>query len=195
MFKILTISGSPRKGGNTEILLEAALQPFAEAGHRIETFHLSDKTVAPCIACEKCSADGVCFIDDDMPLLLDRVSSCDAVIVGSPVYNRNATAQLMAVFNRFHCVIKKRPLQGRIVFGGAIAVGGAPNSQGIVLNTIYNFLLSLGVCCVPGALNGVSVVAREKGEVRTQPKSLQEARILGENLKTLLDTCGTRPGG
>ena len=189
MARILSISGSPRRDGNTEILLEAAAQPFSEAGHRVEAFHLSDKTVAPCIACEKCAADGVCFIDDDMPGLLDRVRECDVMIVGSPVYNRNLTAQLQAVFNRFHSVIKKRPLQGRIVFGGAIAVGGAPNSQGIVLNTIYNFLLSLGVCCVPGALNGVSVVAREKGAVRTQPKSLQDARVLGENLLTVTNRC------
>ena len=192
MGRILSISGSPRRGGNTEILLETALHPLAEAGHRVEAFHLSSKKVGPCIACEKCAADGVCFIDDDMPALLDGVRDCDAVIVGSPVYNRNLTAQLQAVFNRFHCVIKKRPLQGRIVFGGAIAVGGAPNSQGIVLNTLYNFLLSLGVCCVPGALNGVSVVAREKGEVLSQSKSLEEARALGENLKSLLGACGTR---
>ncbi|MDF1555428.1 MAG: flavodoxin family protein [Deferrisomatales bacterium] len=189
MAKILSISGSPRRGGNTELLLEAALQPFVEGGHRVETFHLSARKVAPCIACEKCAADGVCFIDDDMPWLLDRVTRCDAVIVGSPVYNRNLTAQLQTVFNRFHCVIKKRPLRGRIVFGGAIAVGGAPNSQGIVLDTLHNFLLSLGVCCVPGALNGVSVVAREKGEVRTQPKSLQDARVLGENLLTVTNRC------
>jgi len=193
MSMILSISGSPRRGGNTEILLEAAVQPFVEAGHQIETFHLSDKKVGPCIACEKCATDGVCFIDDDMPELLAKIRVCDGVIVGSPVYNRNLTAQLQAVFNRFHSVIKKRPLQGRMVFGGAIAVGGAPNSQGIVLNTLYNFLLSLGACCVPGALNGVSVVAREKGVVRDQPKSLQDARILGENLEKVVSACGGRP--
>ena len=186
MFNILAVSGSPRSEGNTELLLNAALEPLIQGGHAVHKFFMSGKSVGPCNACEACAEDGVCVIEDDQQELLEKLSFCDAMIVGSPVYNRNITAQLLAVFNRLHCITHKRPFKDRICFGGAIAVGGSPNSQGITLNILHNFLLSLGVCCVPAVLNGVSVVARKKGEVLAQPKSLHDANILGENILRLL---------
>lgn len=186
MFNILAISGSPRKDSNTEILINAALEPFVEDGNKVDKFFFSEKTVAPCIACDLCEDDGVCVIEDDMQGLLETLVLCDAVIVGSPVYNRNITAQLLALFNRFHGIIHRHPFKDKICFGGAIAVGGSPNSQGITLNIIHNFLLSLGICCVPAVLNGVSVVARKKGEVLNKPKSLQDARVLGANILRIL---------
>jgi multimeric flavodoxin WrbA len=186
MLNVLAVSGSPRRGGNTEILVNAAVQPFSEEGHRVHKFFLSEKSVGPCIACEMCADGGVCVLEDDFSWLLDQALRCDAVIIGSPVYQRNITAQLLAVFSRFHCVMHDRPFKDKIVFGGAIAVGGSPNSQGITLAIIHNFLLSLGVCCVPAVINGVSVVARAEGEVLGQPKSLDDAKVLGENLLKVL---------
>ncbi len=144
MYKILAVSGSPRRGGNTELLLQAALEPFSREGHSIDKFYMSDKQVAPCLACDACADDGRCVIKDDMAGFVRNLPSYDAIIIGSPVYNRNISAQLAAVFNRLHCIFYKRPFRDRICFGGAIAVGGSPNSQGITLNIIHNFLLSLG---------------------------------------------------
>jgi multimeric flavodoxin WrbA len=186
MFNIIAVSGSPRSEGNTELLLNAALEPFVQGGHVVHKFFMSGKKVGYCTACDACADDGVCVIKDDHQELLEKLSCCNALLVGSPVYNRNITAQLLAIFNRMHAITHKRPFKDRICFGGAIAVGGSPNSQGITLNIIHNFLLSLGVCCVPAVLNGVSVVARKKGEVLTQPKSLHDAGILGENILRLL---------
>lgn len=194
MFHLLAISGSPRREGNTDLLVDAAAEPLAQAGAHVHRFYLSGKRVLPCIACEACADDGVCVLDDDFPGLMQSFSVCDAIIVGSPVYQRNITAQLLSVFNRFHCVMHRRPLKDRVVFGGAIAVGGSPNSQGITLGIIHNFLLSLGVCCVPAVINGVSAVAREKGEVLGQPKSLQDAGVLGGNLLRLLQETKGRRG-
>jgi multimeric flavodoxin WrbA len=182
MFNILAVSGSPRKEGNTELLINAAVEPFIKEGHTVHRFFLSGKKVAPCIACDACEEDEICVIKDDFQGLLEKIPLCDAMILGSPVYNRNITAQLLAVFNRFHSITHKRPFKDRVFFGGAVAVGGSPNSQGITLNVLYNFMLSLGICCVPAVLNGVSAVARKKGEVLNQPKSLSDARVLGENI-------------
>lgn len=185
MFNILGISGSPRSGGNTEILIEAALEPFVEDGHRVHKFFLSHRKVLPCDACEACRENGECHIKDDMQWLLETLSICDALVIGSPVYMRNITSQLKAVFDRFHCVLFRFPFKGKI--GGAIAVGGAPaNAQGTVLNIIYSFFLSLGIYCVPAVINGVSVVALEKGEVRNKRESLKAANVLGENMLNLL---------
>lgn len=188
MFNILAVSGSPRRGGNTEALVRAAVEPFTKAGHRIHRFFLSEKEVAPCTACDACAQDGQCVVEDDMAWLLENLLTFDALIVGSPVYNRNVSAQLLSVFNRFHCVTHRHPFQGRLCFGGAIAVGGSPGAQGITLGIIHNFFLSLGVCCVPAVLNGVSATARQKGEVLSQPKSLNDATVLGQNLLRVLNS-------
>ncbi len=186
MFKVLAVSGSPRKEGNTELLLQAALEPFVKGGHSIDKFYMSDKDVAPCTACDACADDGVCVIKDDMNMFVEKLPTYDAIVMGSPVYSRNISAQLLSLFNRLHCITHKRPFRDKICFGGAIAVGGSPNSQGITLTVIHNHFLSLGVCCVPGVLNGVSVVARAKGEVLSQPKSLRDAAALGENMLRVL---------
>lgn len=186
MFNILGISGSPRKDGNTEILVNHALEPFVVEGHRVHRFFLSEKKVSPCRACEMCSQEGICAIKDDFHSLLEKLDICSAVIIGSPVYMRNITAQLKAVFDRFHCIFKRRPFKNKICLGGAIAVGGSVNSQGIVLTIVYNFLLSLGICSVLGVANGVSVVARELGEVKDQPTNLQDVHVLGSNILTFL---------
>jgi len=186
MFNILALSGSPRKDGNTEILINAALEPFIEEGHNIQKFFMSEKKVAPCDACEGCAKDSVCIIKDDHQEFLEKLFWCDAMILGSPVYSRNISGQMLSLFNRNHCITHNRPFKDKIFFGGAIAVGGSPNSQGITLTVLYNLMLSLGVCCVPAVLNGVSAVAREKGAVLSQPKSLNEAKVLGENILRIL---------
>ena len=191
MFNILAVSGSPRKEGNTEILINAALEPFINEGHQVHKFFMSSKNVAPCDACEACAKDSVCIIKDDHQEFLEQLYRCDAMILGSPVYSRNITGQMLSLFNRNHCISHNRIFKDKICFGGAIAVGGSPNSQGITLTVLHNFMLSLGVCCVPAVLNGVSVVAREKGAVLSQPKSLSESRVLGENiLRNLKKTIG-----
>ena len=186
-FNILAISGSPRKKGNTELLIKAAIEPFTGNGHTVQPFFLSQKKVAPCIACEACAKDGMCAVKDDAQEILKKITSFDAVIVGSPVYFRNVSAQLLSFFTRFHSIAHRHPFKDRICFGGAIAVGGSPNSQGITLNIIHNFLLSMGIICVPAKLNGVSVVARERGEVLNQPESLNNAKILGRNILNVLN--------
>ena len=191
MFNILAVSGIPRKDGNTEILINAALEPFVSEGHNVHRFFMSGKSVAPCDACEACAKDSVCIIKDDHQEFLEQIFRCDAMILGSPVYSRNITGQMLSLFNRNHCISHNRILKDKLCFGGAIAVGGSPNSQGITLTVLHNFMLSLGVCCVPAVLNGVSVVAREKGAVLSQPKSLGEAKVLGENiLRNLKKTIG-----
>ena len=189
-YKVLGISGSPRKGGNTEILIKEALGVFAQEKHQTDTFFLSQKKVGFCLACGKCAKKGVCAVKDDFQSLYEKVAWADALIIGSPVYMRNVTGQLKALFDRFHCEFYQQPFRGKL--GGAIAVGGAPNSQGIVLSVIHNFLLSAGMYCVPAGVNGLSVVARDRGEVREQPESLAGARQLAENILAALGGAGKK---
>jgi multimeric flavodoxin WrbA len=179
--KVIGISGSPRSNSNSEILLKHALEPFIENKWEVISFLLSEKNVAPCKGCDDCNQLGKCSINDDMDILFEAFVSCSAIIIASPVYYRNVTSQLKAVFDRSYALKDKHSLADKV--GGAIAVGrGTGGGQSIVLTVIHNFFLSSGAICVPGELNGVSAVADQPGEVLNQPKRLRQARVLGENV-------------
>ena len=178
---ILGISGTPRKGGNSEILLNAALEPFDESYWSIKRILLSEKKIEPCIGCEHCHDKQGCFINDDMQEIYKAYEWCNAVIISAPAYWRNVPAQLKAVFDRTYAM-KNRPLKGKL--GGAIAVGRSTSGGGQtnVLNAVHNFYLSCGMLCVPGELNGVTASADKPGDILTQPNRLEQARVLGRNI-------------
>lgn len=106
---------------------------------------------------------------------------CDAIIIASPVYSRNICSQLLAVLDRHYAVNRERPLEHKV--GGAIAVGrGTCGGQTITIMAIYNWMLSCGIICVPGELNGLTAVASEPGDIIKQEERLKQAEILGENI-------------
>jgi len=177
---ILGISGTPRKGGNSEILLNAALEPFIEDKWEINKILLSENKVEPCAGCETCVETKSCRINDDMKKIYEAFALCDAMIISSPSYYRNVPAQLKAVFDRTFAA--GGALSGKL--GGAISVGRGTSSggQSIVINIIYNYYLSAGMLCVPGELNGVTASADKPGDILSQPQRLEQARILGRNI-------------
>jgi len=103
--------------------MRECLDEFTTHGWTVLEFYLSGKAVKPCIGCETCVESGVCAIsDDDMTELFNALAGCDAVIIGSPVYYRNVTAQLKAVFDRsFSSYQRGEFLAGKP--GGAMTVG------------------------------------------------------------------------
>jgi multimeric flavodoxin WrbA len=182
--QVLGISGSPRKGGNCEMLLQRALRPFREKGWETVECLLSVMTVAPCDGCDGCEGTGRCVLCDDMDAVYAAFQTCQAVIIASPVYYRNVSAQLKAVFDRSYALRNRRPLEGKP--GGAIAVGrGTGGGQSLVLAVIYNFLLSSGAVAVPGEMNGMSAVADRPGDIARQLDRLRQAEVLGENVLRL----------
>ena len=181
---VLGISGTPRKGGNSEILLNAALEPFEQANWEVRKILLSERRIEMCTGCETCVENKSCCIEDDMDEVYEDYEWCEAVIISSPAYYRNVPAQLKALFDRTFATnhMKDKLLKGKL--GGAIAVGRSTSGGGQtnVLNAIHNFYLSNGMLCVPGELNGVSASADKPGDILKQPRRLEQARILGENI-------------
>jgi len=177
---VLGISGTPRKNGNSEHLLLAALEPFAEAGWGVTEILLSEKIIQPCVGCEDCVEIGKCVISDAMDEVYQAFEECDAMIISSPAYYRNVPAQLKALMDRTFAA--KDTLKGK--FGGAISVGRGSSGGGqcIVLTIINNYYLSSGMLCVPGELNGVVATADKPGDILTQTRRLEQARILGKNI-------------
>jgi len=141
---------------------------------------LSEKRIEPCTGCDSCIERKICCINDDMNEIYSAYEKCDAVIISAPAYWRNVPAQLKAVIDRTYGN-KTGSLKGKL--GGAIAVGrGQGGGQAIVINIIYNFYLSSGALCVPAEINGVTAVADKPGDILSQPRRLEQARILGRNI-------------
>jgi len=178
---IMGISGTPRADGNSEILLRHALKPFKNNGWNVKIFLFSELKIEPCNACNSCKETGTCIINDDMQKIYDAFRWCNAIIISSPVYFLNVSAQLLALFDRHYAVDAEKPLEGKV--GGAITVGGGTTGgQTIALNAIYTWMLSCGIICVPGELFGVKAVADKPGDILNKESHLKQAELLGFNI-------------
>ena len=102
---VIGIVGSPRKGGNTDVLVTEALRGAASAGATTEKVALVDYEVNPCRACGACHGTGVCAQDDDAAALLEKLFASDAWVLGTPVYWWGPSAQLKAFVDRWYAPI------------------------------------------------------------------------------------------
>ena len=98
--KVLGLYGSPRRGGNTELLLDEALKGAAGQGARAEGIHLCDFRITPCKECLSCFNDGACVIADDMQGIYPRLLEADIVILASPIFFYGITAWAKALVDR-----------------------------------------------------------------------------------------------
>ena len=102
---IIAINGSPRKGWNTHILCQKALDGAASAGAETELVHLYDLDFKGCISCFECKrrggrSEGRCAVNDDLKPVLERIAVCDGLIIGSPIYINEVTASTRALIER-----------------------------------------------------------------------------------------------
>lgn len=150
--KIVGVSGSPRKGGNTDLCLQQALDSCSNSC-ATELISLASLEIAECDGCERCRRVGTASLpcpayDDDMTPLYSRIASADAFIFASPVYYGSVSGILKIFMDRFMPFYddseSKSPLRGalRLKPAGAIAVGGGRN-DGIeaVIQTLHKFFL------------------------------------------------------
>ena len=99
--KVLGILGSPRIGGNSDILLEQALTGAKDAGGEVEKIVLSKKKISGCLDCGKCNETGVCAVKDDMLEIHKKILEVDVVIHSVPVYFWAMTSQMKAYLDRW----------------------------------------------------------------------------------------------
>lgn len=174
---ILVISGSPRKGGNTEIMADAFAEGARESGHTVAVKKMSGLKVAPCLACEYCfTHDGVCVQKDDMAEILAEADKADMLVFASPIYWFNLSAQTRCVIDRLYARAKKGFHSTKTallldsgspgVYSGAIAAYKDTND--------YLHWQDMGIITIPGM--------DRKGAMKTSPK-LAEVRQFGKSLK------------
>lgn len=152
IMKVLAINGSPRKNGNTALLLHEALAPLSEAGWEVETVQLGGKKIQGCRGCEKCAElkNGRCVFDNDMlNELLQKMLAADAMILGTPCYFTDMSAELKALVDRagFVAYVNDGLFQGKI--GAAVVAGRRAGATHAYDSINHMFLMSKML--VPGS--------------------------------------------
>jgi multimeric flavodoxin WrbA len=146
--KIIGISGSPNKDGNSERILDACLKVASTRGFETEKISLATLKVAPCSDCGTCREEKTCSIKDDMIALYPKLEEADGFIVVSPVYFGTLTAQLKAFADRT-LPLRRAGFTIKNKVGGAVAVGGSRNGgQEITIQTIHAWMHIHGMIVV-----------------------------------------------
>ena len=183
--KVLGIVCSPRKGGNTEIMVTEALAVAREAGLETELILAAGKKIAPCDGCEACAKSGVCKIKDDMQPIYQQLEAADAIIFGTPVYFGNVSAQGKAIIDRTYAIRRQRKLAGKVA---AAVVVARRVGAGQVRTLLSAFFVVQGMIAVRGAIG----YGRDKGAVREGIggseglTAMDEARNVGQNVVQML---------
>lgn len=184
--KALAINGSPRKGGNTELLLRKALAPIAAAGHPTDYLQVGGTRIRGCTACGACGRikNKRCVIDDDIfNLAFAKMLEADAILIGSPSYFADLTAETKALIDRAGRVgLANGGLLRRKIGAGVVAArrGGAVH----VLDSIHHMFL-MSEMVVPGSTYWNFGLGREPGEVLADAEALANMKNLGEQIAWL----------
>lgn len=182
--RVLGVLGSPRIGGNSDILLEQALSGAREMGAKVEKIILSRKKISGCLDCTKCNETGVCIIKDDMPAIHRKILEADAIIHSVPLYFWAMTAQMKAYLDRW-CAFFDGSWNWHTAYApmmkgkkiGLITVCGDPN-----VHTADPIVHSFRATCKFSGLKLLTVVrasAYGKGEIDKNEKAKKEAHGLG----------------
>ena len=186
---VLGINGSPRIGGNTDILLDRALNGARLKGVETEKIILNKLKFSPCQECKNTRDDGICIIEDDMQLVYKMVKKADAIILASPIFFGSLSAQMKMMIDRFQCIWKAKYVFKRKIFkkkkvGAFISVEASrkkdffDNAKAIVKNffKVINVDYKDELFCT-----GID----EKGEILRHPEYLNKAFELGKRITSI----------
>lgn len=184
--KVLGIYGSPRKGGNTDQLLDRALEGALSAGVEVKRLYVRDLKMCGCIECGGCDKTGKCVVEDDMQSVYPLLEEADVIFLASPIFFYSLTAQVKALIDRGQALwakqrLEQTPEEMKLYKGGR------------------GYLITVGATRGKNLFEGSQLVARyffdalnmrydggiffrrleEKTAVRDNPETLQEAFNLG----------------
>jgi multimeric flavodoxin WrbA len=183
--KVLGIMGSPRIGGNTDLLLDEALKGAQEQGAETDKITVDRLKITPCKEIYHCLEDGTCPLKDDMTPLYDKLLAADAVIIATPIFFYTVSAQMMAFISRCQALWSRKyflkNLDIPVKRGGFIAVGatkGANLFEGPKLTAKYFFKAINADYTEELLIRSVD----KKAEIKDHPDYLAAAHELGKKL-------------
>lgn len=186
MNRILCIAGSPRRGGNTDRLLDSLSAGVTEAGGEPTRLVVAELAIEPCRACHACSRTGECVVRDDMDDVYRAIDVAHAVVVATPVFFATVPAGLKSLYDRCQPYWARRYVLGappptRKRSGAAIVVGGGGDPFGAQCA----FTPTQSVFAVLGfsldhrlEVTGVD----QPADIESHPDSLEQARLIGHEL-------------
>ena len=186
--KVLGIAGSPRRGGNTDMLLAEVTRGAASRGAEVKTVVLNNLNFKPCQHCDACLEKGECRIEDDMQDIYKEFEQADIIVLASPIQFMGITAPMKAMIDRFQSrwarkyVLKVPPLgDERERKGFFVSVGGTKikdlfEPTLVMIKTFFRILniTYVGELVFPGI--------DEKGAIAKHPDALSQAFLAGQKL-------------
>lgn len=185
--KVIAFNGSPRKKGNTQILINKVFDVLSNEGIETEFIQLGGKKIKGCISCYKCfkNKDKRCSVDNDiLNECLEKMLEADGILLGSPVYFSNMTSEMKALIDRAGLVgtanggLFKHKVGAAVV---AVRRAGAVST----FDALNHFFL-YGQMFVPGSCYWNVSIGRDPGDVENDAEGMNIMKVLGENMAWLL---------
>lgn len=175
--KILTISSSPRKGGNSDVLCGQFAKGAAEAGHEAEKVNLREKKLSPCRACYACMENHVCAIKDDMAEIFPKLVAADMIVLASPVYFYSLCSQMKMLIDR--CLVDHKAISGKQFYFIITAADPRHEAGDETLAAFRGFLRCLPDAEEAGVIYGTGTW--DKGDIYQHP-AYNQAYEMGKQL-------------
>ena len=193
--KVLGILGSPRRGGNTEILLDEALAGARSQGAETEKLVVSELKIAPCQNCDDCALTGECTIHDEMDEIYHKLQAIDRLVLASPIFFLSVTAQTKVMIDRCQSLwvtkyVLKQPITKKRRQGLFISTAHSDNPrqfQGAII-VVRAFFTTLEIDYEAELLFGG---IQKKGEVLKHPTALRDVFAAGVRLASHPMKCQT----
>lgn len=186
--KVTAFLGSPRKDGNTELLLNAAVEGIREQGHNVTVFNLNLLNFRPCQNCGGCDDTGVCVLRDDMDDIYNAIREADRIILASPIFFFGLSAQTKAMIDRcqsFWCekyLLKKPIPEGPFGRKGLLLlVGGMKKEEGCKCSEVTARAF-FRTTSVPEHTTLCFLGVDAKGAILEHPTALNDAFNAGKRL-------------
>jgi len=182
--KVVAFNGSPRKDGNTTILINHVFRQLEKEGIETELVQLSGKEIHGCVACYKCfeNKDRRCAVKTDIANeCIEKMIEADGIILGSPVYFTDVTAEMKALIDRagYVSMANGGMYKNKV---GAIVVAVRRSGAVHTLDTMSHFFLAAQMIIIGRAIG----VGRDKGEVEKDKEGIQGVETLGQRMAWLL---------
>ena len=182
--KVIAFCASPRKKGNTEIVLDNVLQVIEDQGLSTEMVRLAEYRLEPCLGCDECKQGETCPIQDDLMDLYSRMKQAEGIIMASPVYFGSATPPLKVLIDRTGYIAVHNGYVFKGKAGGPIAVAAREGANFTIAQIAYWYYYN-GLT-IPGSSSWNVVFGEEKGDVLKDQHGLEVVKEFGLNLASII---------
>jgi multimeric flavodoxin WrbA len=187
VIRVVAFNGSSRKDGNTAILLNFVLDELKKEDIETELIQLAGETLSGCIACYRCreNKDQKCaVINDRVNEYIATMKQADGILLGSPTYISDMTANMKALIERSTIVSRSNGDMFKRKVGAAVISVRRAGSTHVLSSMNYFFLINQMI--IPGSSYWNMGIGRDPGEVKNDAEGIQTMKTLGQNMAWLL---------